>query len=67
MVVDLMDFSNSGALMQAFILTAVQQYAEQCIEAGATAFDTGYLNGHAWIACATEANAEISAHLKLNR
>jgi hypothetical protein len=59
----LMEYSKCGALQQAFILTAIEKYAAQCIAAGAAKFDSGLLSGEAWIACATEARDAIAAHL----
>lgn len=47
----LMDHPN--ALVQAFVITAIDKYAQQCIKAGAAEFNSGLLNGQAWINAAT--------------
>ena len=60
----LMDYSNHGALMQAFILEAIRRYAEQCEKAGADHFESPLLCGAAWVGCATEARTTLEAHLK---
>ena len=49
-----MEFSQHGALMQAFVITALEKYAAQCIEAGPATFDSGLLSGEAWVGCAKE-------------
>lgn len=59
----LMRFAKSGAMMQLFILTALEKYANQCIEAGAATFDSGFLSGAAWIRCAQEALDNLNKHL----
>lgn len=58
-VSELMGFAKSGPLMQAFIIEAMRQYAERCIKAGAATFDSGFMNGQAWINCAEEVKREI--------
>lgn len=59
----LMRFAKSGAMMQLFILTAIQKYADQCVKAGAATFDSGFLSGEAWIRCAQEALENLDRHL----
>ena len=54
LVKDLMTFSPRGALCQAFVITAIQSYARQCVEAGAAKFDSGFMNGQAWIDIAVD-------------
>jgi len=63
MLTRLMDRSRNGALMQAFVLTAIQKYSAQCIEVGAATFDSGFMDGRAWIRCAEEAGRNIDTHL----
>jgi hypothetical protein len=62
-VTKLMDFSKCGAMQQAFVLTAIEKYAEQCIAAGAKKFESEWLSGAGWIACAEEARDVVRAHL----
>lgn len=50
----LMNFSESGALMQAFVMTALEKYADQCKDQEPAAFDSSWLNGAAWVATAKE-------------
>lgn len=59
----LMEFSKNGALMQAFVLTAIDKYAQQCMQAGAEKLDTPLVSGRAWVACAQEAQQTVAAHL----
>jgi hypothetical protein len=59
----LMAFSAHGPLMQAFVLTALQKYAEQCVQAGPAIFETDYLSGRAWVGCAEEVRTELAARL----
>lgn len=62
MVTGLMDYSRNGALMQAFVLTAIDRYAQQCIAAGAETFDSPMLHGAAWVNCAQEAAEAVRLH-----
>lgn len=59
----LMDFSNNGALMQAFVLTAIEKYAESVIKADPAKLDNGFISAGAWIACANEARTALDNHL----
>ena len=43
----LMETSRHGALMQAFVLEAIERYAVLCSKAGAEAFDSSLLSGAA--------------------
>lgn len=60
---DLMEFSDSGALMQAFVLTAIEKYAAQCIDAGPERFESGMFSGAVWVRTATEAQRRLNEHL----
>lgn len=62
-VTELMEFSKNGALQQAFILKAIEYYAQVCIKAGAKTFDNPMLSGEGWIRCAIEAREAIKEHL----
>jgi hypothetical protein len=64
LVTRLMNFSRNGALMQPFILTAIEKYSEQCIAAGPEKFDSPILNGRGWIRCAEEALKALEEHFK---
>lgn len=56
MVTELMERgSPAGALIQAFVVTAIEKYAQEWIEAGAATFDSPMMHGRAWIRCAERA------------
>jgi len=61
LVLNLMQFSPRGALCQAFVITAIQKYAQQCVAAGAEKFDSGLMNGQAWIDIAVDVDKRIEA------
>ena len=61
---DLMDFSNHGALMQLFVLSAVEKYAKLVKDLDPEEFEGGIIYGPAWIGCAKEALTKIDEHLK---
>lgn len=63
MLTNLMEFSAAGPLIQAFVLTAVEKYADQCIAAGAAKFESGLMSGEAWIRCAVDAKKHVAEHL----
>lgn len=62
MMFELMTFARSGAMMQAFVMTAIEKYAEQCIKAGPRVFDSPMLAGEAWLDAAFEAKEAIKKH-----
>lgn len=53
-VTDLMDFSNQGALMHAFVIEAIGKYSELTLADGPWP-ENSFINQDAWKACATEA------------
>lgn len=63
MLTDLMEFSESGALMQAFIVNAIESYAKQTLKAGPWP-ENGVLSQEAWRECAREALGHIVVHLE---
>jgi hypothetical protein len=65
-VMALMEHGGRAALMQAFVLIAIQKYASQCIEAGPERFDTELMSGAAWVQCARDAAKAVNAHLNPN-
>jgi hypothetical protein len=52
----------AGALMHGFILEGLRMYAEECIKAGPKKFDSGFMNGRAWLACAQFYLDELKEH-----
>jgi hypothetical protein len=53
LVNSLMTYSRQGVLMQAFIIEAIAKYAESVLKTPLP--DNGFINPHAWTACANEA------------
>ena len=53
-VTELMEFSTHGALVQAFVMQALEQYARRVAETDPEALDTPMVSGHAWHGCALE-------------
>ena len=60
-IVDLMDFSSKGPIMQAFVITALQKYAEMVIEH--PILDSAFLSSMPWTRCAEEVKAKIAVRL----
>lgn len=58
----LMEYSRHGALMQAFVLEAIERYATLCTQADAKTFDTSLLSGAAWHGCAVEVAEGLRQH-----
>ncbi|MNK96394.1 hypothetical protein D3C87_1166730 [compost metagenome] len=58
-VVDLMEFSAHGALIQAFVLQALTQFAEKVAATDPEALDTGLVSGQAWHGCALEVQRKL--------
>ncbi len=52
MIEELMQASPSGALIEPFVVTAISNYSEMCIQKGPREFDNSMMNGSAWIRCA---------------
>lgn len=53
-VTELMEFSAHGALIQAFVMQALEQYAMRVAAMKPEALDTPMVSGHAWHGCALE-------------
>lgn len=51
----MMEWGQGGALLQAFILNAVEEQAKATLTATAEELDTGLISGAAWRECAREA------------
>jgi len=62
-VVDLMEFSAHGALIQAFVLQALSQYAQKVAASDPDALETSLVSGHAWHGCALEVQRKLRQHL----
>jgi hypothetical protein len=62
-VVDLMEYSAHGALIQAFVIHALEQYARRVAAATPGQLDTGLVSGHAWHGCAVEVQRKLAQRL----
>lgn len=61
LVADLMQYGKYGALNQAFIMTAIQKYADTVSKADPAIFDTAFMNGAAWVGCAKDIKERCDA------
>ncbi|PIF73740.1 hypothetical protein CLU95_0839 [Variovorax sp. 54] len=59
-VTELMEFSAHGALIQAFVMQALEQYAMRVAAMDPQALDTPMVSGHAWHGCAVEVRAKLA-------
>lgn len=62
-VVDLMDHSAHGALIQAFVLQALERYARSVAASTPEMLDTELVSGRAWHGCALEVLRKLAHHL----
>lgn len=62
-VTDLMAFSAHGALIQAFVLQALDRYSQMVAAATPEALDTGFVSGRAWHGCAVEVRRKLAQRL----
>ena len=60
-IVDLMNFNNSGALAQVFIVDAIMKRADTVAELDPAAIDHPLISGHAWVRCAQEIRDRMGA------
>ena len=60
-IVDLMNFNNSGALAQVFIIDAIMKRAEAVAEVDPETIDHPLISGHAWVRCAQEIRDRMGA------
>lgn len=60
-IVDLMNFNNSGALAQVFIIDAIMKRADTVAELDPAAIDHPLISGHAWVRCAQEIRGRMGA------
>lgn len=54
-VTRMMEWGQGGAMLQAFILQAIEQQAKATLAVPAADLDTGFISGEAWRSCAAEA------------
>lgn len=60
-VTELMEFSAHGALIQAFVMQALEQYAKRVAAMTPEALDTPMVSGHAWHGCAVEIRDKLAS------
>ncbi|KPU88106.1 hypothetical protein APR50_42680 [Variovorax paradoxus] len=58
-VTELMEFSAHGALIQAFVMQALEQYAKRVAATNPEALNTPMVSGHAWHGCALEVQRKL--------
>lgn len=63
LVTELMEFSAHGALIQAFVMQALQQYATRVAAMDPEALDTPMVSGRAWHGCAVEVRDKLARRL----
>ena len=62
-VADLMEHSAHGALIQVFVIQAIDRYADLVAAAEPQDVDTPMVNGHAWRGCALEVKRKLKERL----
>lgn len=65
-VTELMEYSAHGALIQAFVMQALEQYAKRVAAMDPQVLDTPMVSGHAWHGCAVEVRDKLARRLGLN-
>jgi hypothetical protein len=63
LVTELMEFSAHGALIQAFVMQALEQYAGRVAAMTPEALDTPMVSGRAWHGCAVEVRDKLARRL----
>lgn len=59
-IVELMEFSGHGAMMQVFVMTAIERYAQMALKERLP--DGGMINPDIWQGVAREALDKLTAH-----
>lgn len=62
-VTELMEFSAHGALIQAFVMQALEQYAKRVAAMTPEALDMPMVSGQAWHGCAVEVRDKLARRL----
>ncbi|MCR6481044.1 hypothetical protein NU688_33140 [Variovorax sp. ZS18.2.2] len=60
-VVDLMEFSQHGALSQVFVIDALQKHADRVAAADPRILDHGFISGERWVSVAKEIQGKLNA------
>ena len=67
LVKELMEVNRSGALAQAVVMTAIEQYCQGVVknkEAVLKSMEGGLINGPAWVASCEEILGKVTEHFK---
>lgn len=62
-VTELMEFSAHGALIQVFVMQALEQFAMRVAAMDPEALDTPMVSGRAWHGCAVEVRDKLARRL----
>jgi hypothetical protein len=65
-VTELMELSAHGALIQAFVMQALEQYAKRVAAMTPEALDMPIVSGRAWHRCAVEVRDKLARRLGRN-
>jgi len=60
----IMEYSNHGALMQVFIMQALEQYSKSVAASTPEKLDTPMVSGQAWHGCAIELQRALDEHFE---
>ena len=63
-MVNLLEFSRSGALMHVFVLEGLRLYAQEVMNADPEDLGNALISGKTWQLCAKEYLEKIEEHLK---
>lgn len=58
-IVELMEFSNNGALIQAYVLEALRIYSESVVQNQDQIPEEGFISRKLWVSCAEEILAKL--------
>jgi hypothetical protein len=60
----IMEYSQHGALMQVFIMQALDQYSKRVAASTPEKLDSPMVDGRSWHGCAKELQAALDAHFE---
>lgn len=59
-VVELMEFSNNGPMIQAYVLEALRLYSDSVVQNQDQIPEDGFISRRLWVACAEEVLAKLT-------
>lgn len=62
LVVEMMEYSRYGAVVQLLIVEAIRKYPEAVSQADPATFDSPFINGTVWVAVAEEVRQKMKAN-----